>query len=414
VLGSVRSSPRDEAHGRGLLEGSRSADRDHALGGCAFDQADRERNPTEVVTWAERSVRWLRLDALVLVALTGVLVAGATASTAAPSRMVSVFFLRGEQLASVQRESSSAEEAVRKLIAGPTRAEVKKGFRTYVPAGTTVNAVSVANGVATVDLGARFTSGHDSGSLLARLAQLVRTVSLAGGAAQVQLLIDGAKVSHVFPRIPTERPITFALLQTPDKPLPNPRRRRLPPPNAAVKRVQQQLILLGYLPTGAADGRLGPATEEGILAFQKWERLGRTAAIDGPTQARLNKTLRPSPVSRGQVGKRAEVLIDRQVALLIVDNKVFRTISVSSGKASTPTPPGSYRVYAKIQRWWSVPFREWLPWAVPFVGGIAFHEFAVVPTYPASHGCVRQDFSVARMTYDFAEIGMPVRVIARS
>jgi lipoprotein-anchoring transpeptidase ErfK/SrfK len=91
-----------------------------------------------------------------------------------------------------------------------------------------------------------------------------------------------------------------------------------------------------------------------------------------------------------------------------------RTIAVSSGKPSTPTPPGNYRVYAKIERWWSVPFREWLPWAVPFVGGIAFHQFGVVPTYPASHGCVRQDFSVARMTYDFAEVGMPVRVVARS
>jgi L,D-transpeptidase catalytic domain len=77
-------------------------------------------------------------------------------------------------------------------------------------------------------------------------------------------------------------------------------------------------------------------------------------------------------------------LIDRQVALPIVDNKVFRAISVSTGKPSTPTPPGNYRVDAKIQRWWSVPFREWLPWAVPFVGGIAFHEFGVVPIYPAS------------------------------
>jgi peptidoglycan hydrolase-like protein with peptidoglycan-binding domain len=181
-----------------------------------------------------------------------------------------------------------------------------------------------------------------------------------------------------------------------------------------VKQAQLRLIDLGYLPGGTGDGRLGPPTAEAILAFQKWERLGRTAVLDGPTRSRLGPAQRPSPVSPGRGGKRAEVLIDRQVALLIVDNRVFRTISVSSGKPSTPTPPGNYRVYAKIQRWWSVPFREWLPWAVPFVGGIAFHEFGIVPTYPASHGCVRQDFAVARMTYDFAQIGMPVRVVARS
>ena len=71
--------------------------------------------------------------------------------------------------------------------------------------------MTVAGGLATVDLGASFTSGGDSGNLLARLAQLVRTAE-AAGAPRLQLLIDGANVSRVFPRIPTEQPITFALL----------------------------------------------------------------------------------------------------------------------------------------------------------------------------------------------------------
>ena len=120
------------------------------------------------------------------------------------------------------------------------------------------------------------------------------------------------------------------------------------------------------------------------------------------------------PITHGGDGKRAEILLDRQVALLIRDDAVVRAISVSSGKPSTPTPPGSYKVYAKIPRWWSTPFREWLPWALPFVGGIAFHEFQDVPAFPASHGCVRQSSTVARWTYDFATVGMPVKVIARS
>jgi hypothetical protein len=359
-------------------------------------------------------MRRVMLRTLGLVALSGVLVVGA-AATAAPARTFSVYFLRGEQLASVTREASSSADAVRKLVAGPTSAERKRSFRTYIPAGTQVNALSVADGVATVDLTARFISGKDADSLEARLAQLVRTVSVASGVTQVQLLVDGAKVSGVFPRISTEQPITFAQLQTPDRHVPKPPRRRgLGPPDPRVKQAQQQLIALGYLPPRSADGRLGPMTAEAVLAFQKWERLSRTGVLDGPTRSRLKVADRPTPVSSGGSGKRAEVLIDRQVALLIVDNDVVRTIAVSSGKPSTPTPPGNYRVYAKIERWWSVPFREWLPWAVPFVGGIAFHQFGVVPTFPASHGCVRQDFSVARMTYDFAEVGMPVRVVARS
>jgi peptidoglycan hydrolase-like protein with peptidoglycan-binding domain len=174
------------------------------------------------------------------------------------------------------------------------------------------------------------------------------------------------------------------------------------------------LIELGYLIDGDADGRLGPVTQNAVLAFQKWERLDRTGSLDARTETRLLTASRPSPVSRTGAGKRAEILLDRQVALLIDDNEVVRAIAVSSGKPSTPTPPGSYRVYAKIPRWWSTPFREWLPWALPFVGGIAFHEFAVVPAYPASHGCIRQAVAVARWTYNFAAVGMPVNVIGRS
>jgi Sporulation and spore germination/Putative peptidoglycan binding domain len=285
---------------------------------------------------------------------------GASASTAAPSRALSIFFLRGEQLASVRREGASAQDAIRALIAGPSHAEIKKGFRTYVPHGTVLHSVSIDSGLATVDLGATFASAKNSDTLLARLAQLVRTVS-ATGASQVQLLIDGAKVSGVFPRIPTERPITFALLSTPDVPVPKPPPARRLPPDPRAKQVQQRLIVLGYLPPGSADGRLGPATEEAILAFQKWERLHRSGVVDATTRARLNTAEQPIPIAHGGLGKRAEVLVDRQVALLIVDNKVFRAISVSTGKPSTPTPPGNYKVYTKIPRWWSVPFREWLP-----------------------------------------------------
>jgi lipoprotein-anchoring transpeptidase ErfK/SrfK len=128
----------------------------------------------------------------------------------------------------------------------------------------------------------------------------------------------------------------------------------------------------------------------------------------------LASASRPTPFVQRGPGKRAEVLLDRQVALLIRNDQVIRAIAVSTGKPSTPTPPGSYRVYAKIPRWWSTPFREWLPWALPFVGGIAFHEFAVVPAFAASHGCVRQAFAVARWTYAFAYVGMPVKVVAKS
>jgi Sporulation and spore germination/L,D-transpeptidase catalytic domain/Putative peptidoglycan binding domain len=338
---------------------------------------------------------------------------GATPASAARTH-VSVYFVQGEQLAAVTRRGSTPLDAVRALLAGPTRTEVSRGFRTYVPAGTRVRSVKVKRGVATVDLSERFASGGAIDSLLARLSQLVRTLTGPQGATKVLILVNGKVAAARFPGVSTGAPISFRDLQTPNVPVPKPPQPRLPAPDPATKVLQQRLIGLGYLLRGDDDGRFGPATQNAILAFQKWERLDRTGLLDTKTRARLDAATHPVPLSRGAGGKRAEILLDRQVALLISNNKVLRTIAVSSGKPSTPTPPGIYRVYAKIPRWWSTPFREWLPWALPFVGGIAFHEFQDVPPYPASHGCVRQAVSVARWTYNFATVGMPVRVISKS
>lgn len=347
---------------------------------------------------------------LVLLGLMGF----AAASTAAPRARVSVFFLKGEQLVPVTRTGTSAADAVRELVAGPTAAERARGMRTYVPAGTVVRKLTVTPKLATVDVNRRFTVGTRADSLLARFAQLVRTVSGSSTTLPVQLLVDGRKVSGVFPGVPTAQPITFRYLRTPSVPPPPAPRVEKTPVDPALRVVQRRLVDLGYLPAGSADGRNGAMTEEAVLAFQKWERLPRTSLLDSKTKARLPTAVRPTPVAHTGTKRRLEVLLDRQVALLVNANRVVLIIAVSSGKPSTPTPPGRYRVYAKITRWWSVPFREWLPWAVPFVGGIAFHQYPHVPAYAASHGCVRQVPAVARMTYDFAEVGMPVDVIARS
>jgi peptidoglycan hydrolase-like protein with peptidoglycan-binding domain len=107
-----------------------------------------------------------------------------------------------------------------------------------------------------------------------------------------------------------------------------------------VKVLQQRLIEVGYLIPGD-DGRFGPGTQNAVLAFQKWERLGRTGLLDATTRARLATAKHPVPLSHGGAGRRAEILLDKQVALLINKDKVVRTIAVSSGKPSTPTPPGA-------------------------------------------------------------------------
>ena len=297
---------------------------------------------------------------------------------------VPVAFLQGEQLAVVTRPGSSPTEAVRALLAGPTVAERRRGFRTYLAAGTRLHRIGVSDSLATVDLNPAFAAGTAE-RRAARLAQLLKTLTGLEGITRVQVLVDGSPPIGLVAGVSLAKPITLRLLEMPNVPVP------IPP-----------------------HGRFGPATSDALLTFQKWEHLNRTGMLDATTKAQLVTATRPLPVSTAGRGKRAEILLDRQVALLIKENTVVRAISVSTGKASTPTPPGDYHVYAKIPRWWSTPFREWLPWAVPFVGGIAFHQYEVVPTYPASHGCVRQHPNVAQWTYNFAYVGMPVKVVARS
>jgi hypothetical protein len=344
----------------------------------------------------------------------GLALAAPAADAAPAGSTVRVSFVRGEQLVQVRRPGTTAADALRQLLAGPTRAESADAFRTYIPAGSRLRRLSIASGVATVDLNGSFASRRTDEQLLASVTQLVETLSAFSGVGGVRLLVGGKPVVRTVAGVALSGPITLQYLRTPNVPVSHPPPLKLGPPDPATKAAQRQLIRLGYLLAGDDDGRLGPTTGEAVLAFQKFEGLERTGSLDGATRAALPTATHPTPSTQGGAGKRAEILLDRQVALLIRDNRVVRTIAVSTGKPSTPTPPGSYRVYAKIPRWWSTPFREWLPWALPFVGGIAFHEFADVPAFPASHGCVRQSFAVARWTYDFAEIGMPVRVLARA
>jgi lipoprotein-anchoring transpeptidase ErfK/SrfK len=161
-------------------------------------------------------------------------------------------------------------------------------------------------------------------------------------------------------------------------------------------------------PTGVT-GQPGDETSVAVLAFQKWSGLPRTGVLDPRTTAAVEHATRPQPVLR-RPGRRVEILLGRQVALAVVDNRVERVFHISSG-AYGRTPSGQFRVYRKERMSWSVPFSTWMPFASYFVGGIAFHAYPSVPAYPASHGCVRMMARDAPLMYAFATYGTPVDVV---
>ncbi len=340
----------------------------------------------------------------------------AGASNAAPVA-TTVFFVQGEGLKGVTRQlpKRSVSTAVAAMLRGPTAAEKKLDVRTQVPRGTALRTVTVRSGVATVDLTRAYVEGTKGDSLKARLVQLVWTATGVPGVTGVRLWIDGRAATSLGQGVMVNRLLT---------------RSNLDPPNAAflppitvvpdrtgpakiggvtVKWLQQRLVDLSYLPPSARTGHFGPWTRSAVLAFQGWEELGRDGVPGPKTIARLKVAKHPTPAPGA--GKRIEVRLGAQVALLVNGSRVTRVIKVSTGKPGYDTPLGSYAIYRKHLRDWSYPYSVWLPYASYFVGGIAFHEWPEVPGYPASHGCVRVPRDDAATVYAFAALKTRVVVL---
>jgi peptidoglycan hydrolase-like protein with peptidoglycan-binding domain len=341
-----------------------------------------------------------RASCVHLVVLVAVL---AAASAAHAQHTVRVHFLQGEQTVVVERPGSTPADALGALLAGPTPEEQGRRIVSELPAGLPLLGLEVTSGVATVDFGRAFGAG-DPASVSARSAQVVLTLTGFPGVREVRLFVEGAELA-VLTR-------ADVLAPPPPRPAAAPALPRMAG-SMTVLQVQRRLVGLGYLPTGAATDRFDQRTRTAVIAFQKWERLVRDG-IPGPvTQAALLVAKRPKPRTVGP-GTRVEVLLDRQVALVIRRGRVLRTVHVSTGKRGYATPVGRYQVTHKSRRSWSVPYRVWLPWATYFVRGIAFHQSQNVPVRPVSHGCVRVTAGDARWLYALTPVGTKVRVIARS
>jgi hypothetical protein len=330
---------------------------------------------------------------LVVVSLAALALA-APAGATTTLRHGQIWLLEGPEPVAVPRVAPGIPGLVRSLLAGPTARERQRGLSSAIPSGTVVNDLRITRRVVTVDLGARFATGRRESSLRARVGQLVRTLRAVPGVIGVRVRIEGGVPIGLFPGYDLRRTVTEPL----------------PEPSAPGTRETEQLLAdLGFMAPGGVDGRYDDETSIAVLAFEKWAGLRRDGILDDAVASALMRATRPQPFLR-RPGKRVELLLRRQVALQIVDNRIERVFHISSG-AGGATPTGSFRVYRKERLSWSVPFSTWMPWASYFVGGMAFHAYSPVPAYPASHGCVRMMARDAPLMYAFATHGTPVDVL---
>ncbi|HMJ33834.1 MAG TPA: L,D-transpeptidase family protein [Baekduia sp.] len=151
----------------------------------------------------------------------------------------------------------------------------------------------------------------------------------------------------------------------------------------AVRVLQSKLKAFGYVigQAGVYDGR----TARAVLAFRKVTGMARTQDATTDVFRKLARGAGAFKVRFPRQGKHVEADLSLQVLALIRGSKVERIYPISSGKPSTPTILGSYRVYSKTPG----TNAKGMVYTSYFHGGYGIHGYADVPTFAASHGCLR-------------------------
>lgn len=118
--------------------------------------------------------------------------------TTSPDVSYKVWFVRSEALATVPRTHAATlgvgSVALQDLLAGPTASERSGGIGSAVPEGTRLLGLTVANGIATVDLSSEFESGGGSLSMFARLGQVACTLDQFPTVSGIRFALDGEPV----------------------------------------------------------------------------------------------------------------------------------------------------------------------------------------------------------------------------
>jgi lipoprotein-anchoring transpeptidase ErfK/SrfK len=173
-----------------------------------------------------------------------------------------------------------------------------------------------------------------------------------------------------------------------------------------VRLLQGSLARLGYVvgQPGLYDAR----TARAVLAFRKVTGMRRTEIASADVFRRLAAGAGAFTIRFPDDGKHVEADLSRQVIALIRNRKVERIYPASSGKPSTPTIQGRFRVYLKAPG----TNAKGMFMSSYFIGGYAIHGYPSVPVFPASHGCLRVPMEDAVPIFNWLARGDIVDVYA--
>jgi hypothetical protein len=180
--------------------------------------------------------------------------------------------------------------------------------------------------------------------------------------------------------------------------------------SSEIRWAEQRLAELSYR-SGTIDGHADTRTETAVTAFEKWEGLPRDGVLDPAVWAKLHTATRPTPTRVGASNPWIEVDKSKQVLLYCRNGAVVWTLEVSTGSASVGivSPSGDWTITNKRT---DSPGGMYKPMYY-FNDGtnyLAIHGYPNVPTYPASHGCVRTQYWDQDVLYPLINLGTHVYI----
>jgi len=181
----------------------------------------------------------------------------------------------------------------------------------------------------------------------------------------------------------------------------------LPPGSRAqsVRVLQSELAAMHFAVPD--NGALGPATGRALIAYRKALGLPRIPAAGRRVFEALERGAGFFRVHDPRAGRHIEANLALELlAEVEPGGRVRRVYTMSSGKPSTPTVLGHFRVYRREPGVNS----EGMVDSSYFIRGYAIHGYPEVPTYAASHGCLRVPIPDAPAIYAWIRLGTPVDV----
>lgn len=172
----------------------------------------------------------------------------------------------------------------------------------------------------------------------------------------------------------------------------------------AIPLLKQGLRALGY-PAGN-----GPAITEKLgrelLAFRKVNEMARLYSASRQIYEMVFAGRGAFRLRYPNAGKHVEADLSKQVVVLADHGRPVGTYPTSSGKPSTPTVLGHYHFYSKVPG----TNAKGMYMSNYFTGGYAIHGYPDVPTYAASHGCLRISNADAVAVFNQIDLGEPIWV----